>query len=147
MWVRRRSFRKWKSAPPAIQDGKIVFTAPDADSVHCISLRDGKPIWKRAQIKGDLYMAGVYQGRVLIVGETQVRILDLKTGSQIWSASTTGDIPSGQGVASKGVYYLPLEEEAKSWPSTSPRAKSRPTTALRRRRPRRAISSSTTAWS
>lgn len=99
---------KWKSAPPAIQDGKIVFTAPDADSVHCISLRDGRPIWKRGQIKGDLYMAGVHQGRVLIVGETQVRILDLKTGSQIASI-TTGDMPSGQGVASKGIYYLPLK--------------------------------------
>ncbi len=99
---------KWKSAPPAIQDGKIVFTAPDADSVHCISLRDGKPIWKRGQIKGDLYMAGVHQGRVLIVGDTQVRILDLKTGDQLRTIST-GDLPSGQGVASKGIYYLPLK--------------------------------------
>src|SRR5262249_48987973 len=36
---------KWKSAPPAIQDGKIVFTAPDADSVHCVNLRDGRPAW------------------------------------------------------------------------------------------------------
>ena len=99
---------KWKSAPPAIQDGKVVFTAPDADSVHCISLRDGKPIWKRGQIKGDLYMAGVHQGRVLIVGETQVRILDLKNGDQLRTIST-GDLPSGQGVASKGIYYLPLK--------------------------------------
>ncbi len=100
---------KWKSAPPAIQDGKIVFTAPDADSVHCISLRDGKPIWKKAQLKGDLYMAGVHQGRVLIVGETQVRILDLKDGSLKHTIST-GDLPSGQGVASKGIYYLPLKK-------------------------------------
>lgn len=100
---------KWKSAPPAIQDGKIVFTAPDADSVHCISLRDGRPIWRRGQIKGDLYMAGVHQGRVLIVGESQVRILDLKSGDQLRSIST-GDLPSGQGVASKGIYYLPLKK-------------------------------------
>ncbi|HZZ79968.1 MAG TPA: PQQ-binding-like beta-propeller repeat protein [Gemmataceae bacterium] len=100
---------KWKSAPPAIQDGKIVFTAPDADSVHCISLRDGKPIWKRGQNKGDLYMAGVYGGRVVIVGETQVRILDLKNGDQLKTIST-GDLPSGQGVASKGIYYLPLKK-------------------------------------
>ena len=99
---------KWKSSPPAIQDGKIVFTAPDADSVHCISLRDGKPVWKKAQAKGDLFMAGVYDGRVVIVGDANVRLLDLKTGDQI-RVIPTGDMPSGQGVASKGVYYLPLK--------------------------------------
>ena len=99
---------KWKSAPPAIQDGKIVFTAPDADSIHCVNLRDGKAIWKKAQSKGDLYMAGVYQGRVLVVGEGSIRALDLKTGDRVWTVPT-GDLPSGQGVASKGVYYLPLK--------------------------------------
>ena len=31
-------FAKWKSAPPAIQDGKVVFTAWDADAIHCINL-------------------------------------------------------------------------------------------------------------
>jgi outer membrane protein assembly factor BamB/tetratricopeptide (TPR) repeat protein len=102
-------YSKWKSSPPAIQDGKIVFTAPDADSVHCVSLRDGKPIWKKAQQKGDLYMAGVYQGRVLVVSDTNIRALDLKDGRQLWSIST-GDLPSGQGVASKNIYYLPLKK-------------------------------------
>lgn len=102
-------YQKWKSSPPAIQDGKIVFTAPDADSVHCINLRDGKPAWKRGQKKGDLYLAGVHQGRVLIVSETDIRALDLKTGGQVWSIATN-DLPSGQGVASKGIYYLPLKK-------------------------------------
>ena len=100
---------KWRSAPPAIQDGKIVFTAPDADSIHCVNLRDGRPIWKRGQNKGDQYMAGVYQGRVLIVGDNRIRALDLKDGSQLWSIATN-DLPSGQGVASKGIYYLPLKK-------------------------------------
>ncbi|MSQ93449.1 MAG: hypothetical protein EXR98_02710 [Gemmataceae bacterium] len=100
---------KWKSSPPAIQDGKIVFTAPDADSVHCIGLRDGKPVWRKAQAKGDLFMAGIYEGRVVIVGESNVRILDLTTGEQI-RVVPTGDLPSGQGVASKGIYYLPLKK-------------------------------------
>jgi outer membrane protein assembly factor BamB/tetratricopeptide (TPR) repeat protein len=102
-------YSKWKSSPPAIQDGKVVFTAPDADSVHCVSVRDGKPLWKKAQQKGDLYMAGVYQGRVLIVSDTNIRALDLKDGRQVWSIHM-GDMPSGQGVASKGMYYLPLKK-------------------------------------
>lgn len=100
---------KWRSAPPAIQDSKIVFTAPDADSIHCVNLRDGKPIWKHGRNKGDLYMGGVFQGRVLVVGETSVRILDLKNGNLLHKIPTN-DLPSGQGVASKGVYYLPLKK-------------------------------------
>ena len=98
---------KWKSAPPAIQAGKLVFTAPDADSVHCVNLRDGKPLWKKAKQKGDLYLAGVFDGLVAIVGETSIRALDLRTGGQLWSLDT-GGLPSGQGAASDNVYYLPL---------------------------------------
>jgi outer membrane protein assembly factor BamB len=99
----------WKSAPPAIADGKVVFTAPDAHSVHCINLRDGTPVWKRKHNDGDLYLAGVYQGRVLIVGKNVVRAYSLKDGTELWRL-TTGDLPSGQGVASKNIYYLPLQK-------------------------------------
>lgn len=101
---------KWKSSPPVIADGKVVFTAPDADSVHCVNLRDGKPLWKKKQHPGDLYLAGVFAGRVLIVADKTIRALDLKDGSPLWSIDT-GDLPSGQGSASNGVYYLPLEKE------------------------------------
>jgi outer membrane protein assembly factor BamB/tetratricopeptide (TPR) repeat protein len=97
----------WKSSPPAIADGKVVFTAPDATSVHCINLRDGTPVWKSPQQDGDLYMAGVFNGKVLIVGKSSIRALNLQNKHLLWSIST-GHAPSGQGVASKGVYYLPL---------------------------------------
>ncbi len=101
------SAANWHSAPPVIVDGKVVFTAPDANSVHCINLRDGTPIWKKKQSENDLYLAGVYGGKVLVVGKTAVRALSLEDGRQVWYVPT-GDLPSGQGVASKNVYYLPL---------------------------------------
>jgi outer membrane protein assembly factor BamB len=101
---------KWKSAPPAIQDGKLVFTAPDSDSIHCVSLRDGKPVWNAGHQKDDLYLAGVYAGRVLIVGATRIRALDLKDGRQLW-AIATDDLPAGQRTATKDLYYLPLQKE------------------------------------
>lgn len=97
----------WKSAPPVIQDGKVVFTAPDANSVHCVNLRDGTPVWKKPQMEGDLYLGGVFGGKVLIVARNAVRALSLTDGSTIWYVAT-GDVPSGQGVASKNIYYLPL---------------------------------------
>lgn len=103
------SIANWHAAPPAIQDGRVVFTAPDASSVHCINLRDGTPMWKKKQSDSDLYLAGVYSGRVLIVGKNAIRALSLEDGRQLWYIPT-GDMPSGQGVASKNVYYLPLRK-------------------------------------
>ena len=99
----------WHSAPPAIADGKVVFTAPDALSVHCVNLRDGTPVWKRRQNDNDLYMAGVYAGKVLVVGKNAIRALSLEDGRQLWFLPT-GDMPSGQGVAAKNIYYLPLKK-------------------------------------
>jgi outer membrane protein assembly factor BamB/tetratricopeptide (TPR) repeat protein len=99
----------WKSTPPAVVDGKVVFTAPDANSVHCINLRDGTPVWKSGQRDGDLYMAGVFNGKVLVVGKSSIRALSLQTGATLWYLPTH-DVPSGQGVASKNVYYLPLSK-------------------------------------
>ncbi len=100
---------KWKSTPPAIVDGKIVFTAPDADSVHCINLQDGTPRWKVGKLEGDLYFAGVVGKRVVLVGKNHIRALNLDDGRAMWSI-TTGDVPSGQGIASGGVYYQPLKK-------------------------------------
>jgi outer membrane protein assembly factor BamB/tetratricopeptide (TPR) repeat protein len=100
----------WKSAPPAIADGKVVFTAPDANSVHCINVRDGTPVWRSPQLDGDLFMAGVFNGKVLVVGKSSIRALNLHTGQRLWSVPTRGT-PSGQGVASKNIYYLPMHGE------------------------------------
>jgi outer membrane protein assembly factor BamB len=99
----------WYNTPPVIADGKVVFTAPDASSVHCINLRDGVMAWKRPQAEGDLFLGGVYNGKVVVVGKTGVRLLRLSTGEQV-KFLPTGDVPSGQGVASRNVYYLPLKK-------------------------------------
>jgi outer membrane protein assembly factor BamB/tetratricopeptide (TPR) repeat protein len=100
---------KWRPTPPAVADGKIVFTAPDADSVHCINLRDGTPRWKVGRLDGDLFFAGVFNKKVLLVGKNHIRALNLDDGRPAWMIST-GDVPSGQGVASHGVYYQPLKK-------------------------------------
>ena len=103
----------WKSSPPVIQQGKVVFTAPDATSIHCINLRNGTPVWKKKFQDGDLFLAGVFSGKVLIVSKTNVRVLRLSDGAQLWQEPTLG-MPSGQGVASNNVYYLPIKKRDRS---------------------------------
>src|SRR5262249_22953201 len=37
---------EWKASAPIVQDGRVLFTAPDASSIHCLRLRDGTRLWK-----------------------------------------------------------------------------------------------------
>ena len=102
----------WKATPPVIVQGRVVFTAPDAAAVHCLSLRDGSRQWKHPRQEGDLYLAGVYSGKVVIVGKQYVRGLSLADGAELWRVET--GMPSGIGIASKDIYYLPLKAAAKT---------------------------------
>ncbi|HTU19544.1 MAG TPA: PQQ-binding-like beta-propeller repeat protein [Gemmataceae bacterium] len=103
---------QWKVTAPVISDGKVVFAAPDANSIHCINLRDGSPVWNpKPKLDDDLYLGTVYNGKVLIVGKKNVRALSLATGETLWTLET--GLPSGQGIGSDNVYYLPLAQAAK----------------------------------
>ncbi len=103
---------EWKVTAPVIADGKVVFTAPDAKSLHCLNLADGTPVWSQKRTEDDLYLAGVFAGKVLIVGKKGVRGLSLAKGDTLFNLET--GTPSGQGIASDNVYYLPLKEAARS---------------------------------
>src|SRR5262249_13994969 len=98
----------WKMSAPVIQDGKVVFTAPDGGAIHCLNLRDGEPLWQ-AERRDDLYLAGVFHGKVILVGRNTCRALSLADGrQQLWQVET--GMPSGFGVGSGPYYYLPLEK-------------------------------------
>lgn len=102
---------EWKVSAPVVRDGKVVFTAPDALSVHCLNLRDGQLLWRCS--RGDnVYLAGVFNGKVLLIGRKSCQALSLEDGRQLWQLDTGS--PSGQGVASGSLYYLPLRASAET---------------------------------
>lgn len=100
----------WSSAAPVLQKGFAVFTAYDAEAVHCLRLRDGTHVWKHPRDDAKegrfLYLAGVFDGKVLLVGPKSCRALNLEDGKLVWTIPT--GMPSGRGVASGNTYYLPL---------------------------------------
>jgi outer membrane protein assembly factor BamB/tetratricopeptide (TPR) repeat protein len=112
----------WKGSTPVVCDGRVVFTAPDCDAVVCLRLRDGAPLWKVLGTEDDLFVAGVFGDKVLVVGRTACRALSLANGQSIWQRAT--GMPAGQGVAAggsssrgsaplhPGLYYLPLADGA-----------------------------------
>src|SRR5262249_26081433 len=101
------STNDWKVSSPVITDGKVVFTAYDAGAVHCLNLRDGSEVWKKDKQEEGVYLAGVQNGKVIIVGKKKCRALDLANGNQVWE-KVTGP-PSGMGVISENVFYLPVK--------------------------------------
>lgn len=100
----------WKNASPVIAQGKVLLTAPDANELHCLSLRDGALLWKTAWTAEDQYLAEARHDKVLIVGKQSCRALDLASGKVLWNAAT--GMPSGQGALAGGQYLLPLRERA-----------------------------------
>jgi outer membrane protein assembly factor BamB/tetratricopeptide (TPR) repeat protein len=103
---------QWKLTPPIIQDGRVIFTAPDASSVHCLNLRDGTPVWSRKRAEDDLYLGGVYNGKVVVVGKRSTKAYRLTNGEDAWEVET--GVPGGFGVASDNKYYVPVRESAAS---------------------------------
>ena len=101
----------WKASAPILHDGKVVFTAPDDDSVHCLNLADGKFLWK-APPQDDNYLAGILDDKVLLVGKSSSRALSLKDGKEMWTVAT--GTPSGMGVTNQQNYWLPLKKGAES---------------------------------
>jgi outer membrane protein assembly factor BamB len=99
---------EWMVPATVIQAGRVLFAAPDGRSIHCLSLRDGSLLWKVPPVEEDRYVAGVVNGKVLVVGKQSCRALDLADGKQLWQLET--GLPGGHGVAVGNVYYLPLRE-------------------------------------
>ncbi len=97
----------WKSSAPIIHDGRVIFTAPDAPAVYCLDVRDGALLWKQDRREDDLYLAGVFEGKVLLVGKQDCRALKLTDGAEAWRVEA--GLPSGQGAAAGKCYYLPLK--------------------------------------
>jgi hypothetical protein len=88
-----------------IADGRVIFAPPDADFVRCLDLSSGALLWE-VRREDDVYLGGVQQGRVILVGKTSCRALGLADGKEMWSLDT--GVPSGHGVGSGKIYYLPL---------------------------------------
>jgi outer membrane protein assembly factor BamB len=100
---------RWRTSTPIIANGKVVFAAYDSTSVICLNLRDGEQLWEVGRGADDLYIAGVFDNRVMVVSRTSVRFLDLNDkGKQIGNIIPIGT-PSGIGTASKDIYYLPIK--------------------------------------
>lgn len=105
----RRDMRQWLDSSATIAAGKVVFAPAGTDRIYCMALRSGELLWEQPALDG-LFIGGIAQGKVLLVGNTQVRALSLDSGELAWDQAVSlrhGNAPSGRGYFTNSHYYLP----------------------------------------
>ena len=102
----------WSPSAPIISGNHVIFTPQDEPQIFCLSVTDGRLLWSKPKERG-VYLAGVFQDLVLIVGETSVTAYRVDNGKVAWTLPIDEGVrPSGRGVAVQDVYYLPLSSGA-----------------------------------
>jgi len=105
------SQQQWIDQSLLIAEGKLLVPAPETDQLVCLDLRDGQERWA-APRDDALYVAGVWDGRAVVVGRSSVWALRLEDGSFAWAhqrvALPEGALPSGRGLLAPPRFYLPL---------------------------------------
>ncbi|MFQ5732549.1 MAG: PQQ-binding-like beta-propeller repeat protein [Planctomycetaceae bacterium] len=106
-----RGRTEWFDHAAVIADGKVLLTPRGSAELHCLNLVDGSVAWKKPQADG-LYVAGVVDGKVLLVGSNTVQALGLKDGKTAWKKSTPGtETPSGVGIIAGSRLFIPTLTE------------------------------------
>jgi len=100
---------RWADAAATIAEGRLLLTLPDADELVCLNLADGRLQWSIERGDG-LYIGGVDQGRVVVVGCGSVRGVKVADGSDAFPpvALPPEALPSGRGFLGNRQYHLPL---------------------------------------
>ncbi len=99
---------QWSPAAPIISGSVVVYTPPEEPVVLALNVLDGKRLWEK-QKENWLYLAGVFDDRVILVGRSEIGAFALATGKAIWTSPLGDDArPSGRGLAVEDLFYLPL---------------------------------------
>ena len=101
---------RWRDTAPILAAGRVILTPNESDELHCLDLRRGTVLWK-APRKDLLQAAGVFENRVIVVGQRRVDALSLENGRSGWPKPLPLEqgSPSGRGILAEGRLFLPLD--------------------------------------
>ncbi len=104
------SAERWVDGAVTLAEGRALLTPAESNELHCLGIDDGQVQW-RADRGDSLYLACVFEGRVIVVGRNSVSALRIDDGAPAWPDEMPlpdGTLPSGRGFRSGHHYYLPL---------------------------------------
>jgi outer membrane protein assembly factor BamB len=99
---------QWADAAPIIADGRVIITPVESDRVYCLNLLNGELEW-RAERESSLYVAGAWNGLVIMADPDRLRAFELTSGKMIWKSEPFEDegLTCGRGFYCEGHYYHP----------------------------------------
>jgi outer membrane protein assembly factor BamB len=108
---------RWRAAGPIVSNGRVINTAYDSRYLECLDLRTGKVLWSVPHGTDDLYVGGVVNDRVLVVGRNSVRAYHL-TGEDketqkpkvAWEPVII-PTPTGHGAVGRNAFYVPVRQD------------------------------------
>ena len=101
----------WIDSIPTIYQDKVILTPRKSSQIHVVDLLTGKRIWEHLRGQG-LYVAGVVNDLVIVVGSGNVQAWNVHTGKPGWKrALELPDNPSGRGLIVGEDLLLPAGEK------------------------------------
>lgn len=97
----------WADSVPVVVDGRVLVTPTDSYELHCLELSTGERQWSLPREQG-IFLAGVREGKALVISRSQVRAVQLSDGREAWTRPISIPLPAGRGFFSEGRYHLPL---------------------------------------
>lgn len=98
----------WAEFVPIIVGDRVLLYSRKQQNIQCLNLFDGRLLWSRSR-KDRLFVAAIYDRKILIVGNDQIEAINVSDGSPAWPKSCLIDAPSGRGIVFKDTYYQPVE--------------------------------------
>jgi outer membrane protein assembly factor BamB/thioredoxin-like negative regulator of GroEL len=101
--------KRWADSLPILAEKSVLLTPIESSQLHCLDLVTGKPKWDPIPRGDALYVAGVYNGLIVLVGNQKVQGIKLADGEPAWPPLPLpeGARPSGRGFITEGALYVP----------------------------------------
>lgn len=103
--------QRWSPSAPVIAGNKVVYTPPDSETLICLDLITGSHCWTKRAKETSLYLAGVADDQILLVGTNGATAISLKTGKTLWNTlfGSAAGAPAGQAVIADQQMHIPLQ--------------------------------------
>ncbi|MEZ6095064.1 MAG: PQQ-binding-like beta-propeller repeat protein [Pirellulaceae bacterium] len=107
---------QWLDARIVMDGRTIVMTPPDSEELLVLDALNGNEITsadRRIARNDGLYLGGLVRGLACIIGEHQIRCIDVRTSELLWSVVTPDNAtPSGRGFIANGILRVPLDNKS-----------------------------------
>jgi len=97
----------WQDATVVVANEYALLTLPDSQDLICITLLDGREVWRQPRGRRQA-IAAVHQGNVVLIGQEAVEAIQLATGEPAWQAVLPIPGPAGRGFRHGRWFVLPL---------------------------------------